>query len=36
MNPLRDFVIINPMLRNKKARILSHGFGQRALFTPLT
>lgn len=36
MNPLRDFVIINPMLRNKKARILNHGFGQRALFTPLT
>lgn len=36
MNPLGDFVIINPMLRDNKARSLNHGFGQRALFTLLT
>lgn len=36
MSPLQGLVIINPTLKDNKARILNRGFGQRALSTLLT
>lgn len=35
MNPLRGLLIINPTLKNDTAKILNHGFGQRAALVPL-